>query len=147
MNDDDFASDVEAITDGWKTTMGVHFVRATASEVIAEMVVGPMHRQPLGIVHGGVHAGLVEAGASVGANIPLLQKGQYAVGLENHTSFLRAVREGTLRAIGKPIHAGRQSVVWEVSVVDDSARVAATGRVRLQVIQQGSVLGGRAAGV
>ena len=127
--------------------MGVRFVRATADEVVAELVVGPVHLQPLGIVHGGVHAGLVETVASVGANIPLFETGRYAVGLENHTSFLHAVREGTLRAIGKPVLTANRSAVWEVNVVDNRARVVATGRVRLIVIDRGSKLGGRAADV
>jgi 1,4-dihydroxy-2-naphthoyl-CoA hydrolase len=148
MTDDtDFAAQVDAITDGWKTTMGVRFVRATAHEVIAELVVAPIHLQPLGIVHGGVHAGLVEAVASIGANVTLIPKGQYAVGLENHTSFLRAVRQGTLRAVGRPIHSGRESALWEVSIADDKGRIVATGRVRLHVIDQGKALAGRGASI
>jgi 1,4-dihydroxy-2-naphthoyl-CoA hydrolase len=123
----------------------VSFVRATAEEVIAELVVGAVHLQPLGVVHGGVHAGLVETVASVGANLGVVSQGRYAVGLENHTSFLRAVREGVLRAVGKPVHTGRQSCVWEVTVFDERRRAVATGRVRLLVIDQGSTLAGRSA--
>ncbi len=47
--------------------MGIHLVHATGDEVIAEMEIGPQHHQPYGIVHGGVHAGLIEAVTSVGA--------------------------------------------------------------------------------
>jgi uncharacterized protein (TIGR00369 family) len=143
MNDaNDFAAMIEAMPDGWKSAMGVHFLEATSEKVVAELVIGPMHLQPLGIVHGGVHAGLIEAVASVGANVTLMPDGKYAVGLENHTSFLRAVRGGTLRAVGTPIYSGRQSRVWQVDVHDDSNGVVATGRVRLHVMDSGSKLGG-----
>ena len=116
----DFAAMIETMPDGWKSAMGIHFLKATEQEVIAELVIGPMHLQPLGIVHGGVHAGLIEAVASVGANLTLIPQGKYAVGLENHTSFLRAVRGGKLRATGTPIHSGNQSRVWQVDIRDDS---------------------------
>jgi uncharacterized protein (TIGR00369 family) len=138
----DFVEMIEAMPDGWKTAMGVHFLEATAEKVVAELVIGPMHLQPLGIVHGGVHAGLIEAVASVGANITLMPHGKYAVGLENHTSFLRAVRGGKLRAVGTPLHSGNSSRVWQVDVHDDTNGVVATGRVRLHVMDGGSKLGG-----
>ncbi len=83
--------------------------------------------------------------ASIGASVTLAAKGQYAVGLENHTSFLHAVREGRLQAIGRPIQSGRRSRVWEVNVVDERGRTVATGRVRVLVIDKGSSLAGRSA--
>jgi uncharacterized protein (TIGR00369 family) len=137
----------EAIRDGWMRAMGARFVRLTAEEVIAELVVGPEHLQPLGVVHGGVYAGLVEAVASIGASVTLAAKAQYAVGLENHTSFLHAVREGRLQAVGRPVHSGRRSRLWEVNVIDERGRTVATGRVRVLVIDQGSSLAGRGANV
>jgi uncharacterized protein (TIGR00369 family) len=145
--DQDYAAMVEAITDGWKNAMGVRFTRATAREVAAELVVGPAHRQPLGLVHGGVHAGLIETVASVGASLAVMPHGKIAVGLENHTSFLRAAREGTLRAVGRPLPSGRQSPLWEVEVRDEHDRLLATGRVRLLVIEQGAALAGRPAAI
>jgi len=138
----DFAAIVETFTDGWKAAMGIRFTQATKDEVSAELVVGPQHLQPLGIVHGGVHAGLVEGVASVGASLNVAEQGRFAVGLDNHTSFLHAVRGGKLVAIGRPVQRGRQTHLWEVNVRDDRGRVVATGRVRLLVIEQGSVLGG-----
>jgi 1,4-dihydroxy-2-naphthoyl-CoA hydrolase len=138
----DFAAMIEAMPDGWKSAMGVHFLHATPEQVIAELVIGPMHLQPLGIVHGGVHAGLIEAVASVGANLTLIPHGKYAVGLENHTSFLRAVRGGKLRAVGTPVYSGNQSRVWQVDVHEDGGGLVATGRVRLHVMDGGSKLGG-----
>jgi uncharacterized protein (TIGR00369 family) len=138
----DFVAMIETMHDGYKSAMGIRFVKATAEQVIAELEIGPMHLQPLGIVHGGVHAGLIEGVASVGANLTLIPNGKYAVGLENHTSFLRAVRGGKLRAVGTPVYSGNQSRVWQVDVHDDSGGVVATGRVRLHVMDGGSKLGG-----
>jgi uncharacterized protein (TIGR00369 family) len=57
--------------------------------------------------------------------------GASAVGLENHTSFIRAVRQGTLTATARPITRGRTTQVWQCEVKDDQGQVTATGRVRL----------------
>lgn len=139
---EDFAAAIQQMTDGWRAAMGIRFTRASADEVSAELEVGHVHRQPLGMVHGGVYAGLIESVASVGASLHAMRDGGYAVGLENHTSFLHAVRAGTLRATGRPLARGKRTHVWRADVVDDTGRVVATGTVRLLVVQRGSSLGG-----
>ncbi len=122
--------------------MGIHFVRATGDEVVAEMEIGPQHHQPYGIVHGGVHSGLIEAVTSVGAALAALPRGQSVVGLENHTSFLNAVREGKLRATARPLMRGRRTQVWEGTITDADGRTVASGRVRFLALEAGASLAG-----
>ena len=130
--------------DGWAKAMGIRFVTATGDEVVAELEVAPQHLQPYGIVHGGVHAGLIETVASVGAALAALPRGQAVVGLENHTSFIRAARAGRVRARARPVTRGRTTQVWEVAVTDADERLLATGQVRLLCVAGGAALGGRA---
>ena len=137
-----YADEVEKLSDGWRAAMGVRVVVATEEECVVEMVVGPQHLQPLGIVHGGVHAGLVETAASIGAGVWAMTRGMTVVGLENHTSFVHAVRGGKLVATAKPITRGRRSQAWEVRVEDENGRIASTGRVRLLVLQPDADLAG-----
>jgi len=128
---------VEALNnhpDGFTAAMGFVFLKATPTEVEVEWTVGKQHLQPYGIVHGGVHAGVVETVCSVGAGIAAAERGQTGgvVGLENHTSFLRAVREGTkLRARATPVTRGRTTQVWQAEVRDEAGQLIATGSVRL----------------
>jgi uncharacterized protein (TIGR00369 family) len=122
--------------------LGVRFTRATADEVVAELDVRPEHCQSYGIVHGGVYASLVETVASVGAALSVMPEGRSAVGLENHTSFLRAVRGGTIRAAGKPLVRGARSHVWEVAITDERGTEVANGRVRMIVLDQNAVVAG-----
>jgi uncharacterized protein (TIGR00369 family) len=140
---DDFAEAMNANLDGWNAAMGVRFVRATVDEVVAEWTVGPQHRQPYGIVHGGVHCGVIETLASVGAALNAMARGQSVVGLENHTSFINAVREGTLRCTAKPITRGRRSQVWEGTVTSEDGKIVATGRVRLLCLDADASLAGK----
>ncbi len=64
------------------------------------------------------------------------------VGLENHTSFIHAVREGVLRATARPLTRGRRTQVWEGEIRDAGGRIVATGRVRLLCLEPGSELAG-----
>jgi 1,4-dihydroxy-2-naphthoyl-CoA hydrolase len=135
-----------AASGGWSSAMGLRFVKATTDEVVAELEVGPAHLQPQGIVHGGVYSGIIETVASIGAGITAMERGQTVVGLENHTSFLRAVRSGTLRGTARPLTRGRRTQVWEATVTDADGRVAATGRVRLLCLEAGAELAGEKTG-
>jgi 1,4-dihydroxy-2-naphthoyl-CoA hydrolase len=136
----------ETIVDGWARAMGVRFLRASKQEVIAEVDIGPEHRQPYGIVHGGVHCGLIETIASVGAAIVAIDRGQSVVGLDNHTTFLRAARGGKLIASAVPVVTGRRTQVWDGEVRDTDGRLLASGRVRLLCLDPGAELAGETAG-
>ncbi len=124
--------------------LGIVTEAASRDGVTASVVVRPNHRQPQGIVHGGVYTAIVETLASIGAAADALESGKNVVGLENHTSFVRAVREGTLHAEAKPITRGRRSQVWEVTIRNDESAIVATGRVRLLVLDPDAEVAGRA---
>lgn len=132
----------ENADDGWVRRNGLHFTKATFDEIEAELEIGPQHLQAYGIVHGGVHAGIIETLASVGAALNAMREGKSAVGLENHTSFLRAARSGMLFARAVPVHRGRTSHVWEATIRDEEGRVLASGRVRMQILDANAQLAG-----
>ncbi len=128
---DDLATYVNQLPTGWVKEMGITILTATPDEVSCEFEVTDKHHQGYGIVHGGVHCGVVETLASIGAALVARQRGQRVVGLENSTSFIRAVRSGRLHAVAKPVTRGRTSQVWEAGIYDEEERLVATGRVRL----------------
>ena len=119
---------------GWTAVLGLRLVRATRDDVVAELTVTDAHLQPQGIVHGGVYATIIESLASIAASLNVVDDGKSVVGVENNASFLRAVRQGTLRACATPKHRGRSTHVWEVTIEDDERRLVATGRVRLLIL-------------
>ena len=133
---------LNAARGGFEVAIGLVFTRATPDEVACEVPIGPHLVQPYGLVHGGVYASIVETLASVGAAMFAMPKGQTAVGLENTTSFLRAVRTGTLVGIARPLHRGRATQVWEVEVRGSDGKLAATGRVRMMCLEPGAMVAG-----
>jgi uncharacterized protein (TIGR00369 family) len=65
-----------------------------------------------------------------------MPRGQSVVGLENSTSFVRAVRAGAkLHAVSTPVTRGRRTQVWEARVLDAEDKIVATGRVRLLCVE------------
>jgi uncharacterized protein (TIGR00369 family) len=122
--------------------MGFRYVRASRDEVVVEYDVAAIHKQAYGIVHGGVHCGVIEAVCSCGAGMDAIARGQSVVGLENHTSFVRAVREGTITVTAKPITRGRRVQLWEAVCRDAAGKIVATGRVRLLCLDADSALAG-----
>jgi len=140
---EDFARQLNEIPEGWVQAMGMTITHATKDEVRAELTVGQQHLQGYGIVHGGVHCGIIETLSSMGAYLFARERGQHVVGLENNTSFIRAVRAGArLRAVATPITRGRQTQVWQAQVLDEDDRVVALGRVRLLCLQPEQSLAG-----
>lgn len=127
---------------GFEVAIGLVFTRASQQEVACEVPVGPHLTQPYGLVHGGVYCAIVETLSSVGAALVTMPRGQTTVGLENSTTFLRAVRAGKLTGVAVPLHAGRTTQVWEVEVRDDEGRLVAKGRVRMQCLERGARIAG-----
>lgn len=123
--------------DGWTAAMGLTYTSVSDTLVEAEWTIGPEHLQPHGIVHGGVHCGVIESLCSIGAGVAAATRGHKGavVGLENHTSFIRSVRAGvTLKARATPITRGKTTQVWEATITDPDGAVVATGRVRLLAV-------------
>jgi uncharacterized protein (TIGR00369 family) len=126
---------------GWVKEMGIAILAASPEEVTCEWEVGAKHLQPFGIVHGGVHCGVIETLASIGAALVAQPRGQHVVGLENSTTFIRAVRSGKLHAVARPVTRGRTTQVWEAWIRDDQEQLVAQGRVRLLCIGADKALG------
>jgi 1,4-dihydroxy-2-naphthoyl-CoA hydrolase len=94
---------------------------------------GEEHHTPWGVVHGGVYTAAVESAASVGASVAVQEKGQFAVGVNNNTDFLRPVTEGRVDVVAEPIMQGKIQQLWQVIVTRaEDGKEVARGQVRLQ---------------
>ena len=101
------------------------------TRVLGHIDAGPEHHQPMGIVHGALYTGAIETAASVGAFLAVTGSGQFAVGVDNLTDFVRPVKEGRLEVDARAASQGRTLQLWEVDITDDQGRLVAKGRVRL----------------
>jgi 1,4-dihydroxy-2-naphthoyl-CoA hydrolase len=116
--------------------LGIRIESADGDAVVGTWAARPELHQPYGIVHGGVHASVVETLASVGAALWFGERGK-VVGVSNSTDFFKAVSEGPLISRATPLHRGRSQQVWLVETRDRDDRVVSRGQVRLQNLADG----------
>jgi uncharacterized protein (TIGR00369 family) len=106
-------------------TIGVRVDEYTAEGVGFSLDWSPALCTGNGILHGGVIMALADsAGASCAfLNLPKDASGTSTI--ESKTSFLGAVRSGTVTAIATPLHVGGTTIVVETSVRDTTGRLVA----------------------
>ena len=114
--------------------LGFEVLEIGADHASARFEVQNRHRQPFGLVHGGVYAALAEGLCSAATYMQVAGDGKVAVGSSNFTSFLRPVTEGVVTATARPIHAGRTTWVWECDFTTEAGKRCAAARVTLAVI-------------
>jgi len=113
--------------------LGMEFVTLGPDEIVATMPVDARHHQPLGFLHGGVSVTLAESVATVGGWLNCAP-GKGAFGSEISASHLRPKRSGTLTAVGRPLHRGRSSQVWQVEIRDEENKLVCVSRCTLAVV-------------
>lgn len=115
-------------------TLATGFVPAeiTGTRVIGAVELSPEHHTPWGVVHGGVYCAVIESAASLGASAAVADRGQFAVGVNNSTDFLRPMTAGRLDVLAEPVQQGRTLQLWLVTLTRDDGKTVARGQVRLQ---------------
>ena len=118
-----------ALEGGLDALLGLEVLAVGVEEVTARVPVRDAIRQPFGLVHGGLYAAVAESLASRGTHAGVEGEGGVALGIANHTSFLRPIADGTVHAVARRRHRGRTTWVWDVELSDDQGRLCALGRV------------------
>src|SRR5919106_6215877 len=113
--------------------IGVELLELGPDEATARIAVGDHHKQPHGVVHGGVYASLAETVASAATLKAVRDQGQVAFGQANSTSFLRPIEQGHVNATAHSRQRGRTTWVWDVELSDDQGRACALVRMTIAV--------------
>ncbi len=113
--------------------VGLEFTEVTGTRVAGHIEIGPQHHTPWGVVHGGLYCTVVESAASVGASTAVTERGQFAVGVNNNTDFLRPMTAGRLDVVAEPVQQGKTLQLWLVTLTRaEDGKPVARGQVRLQ---------------
>ncbi len=113
--------------------MGLTTEDVSGTRVTGSAELGPEHHTPWGVVHGGVYCAIVESAASIGASTAVREHGQFSVGVNNSTDFIRSMTAGRIDVVAEPVQQGRTQQLWQVTLTRaDDGKLVAQGRVRLQ---------------
>jgi uncharacterized protein (TIGR00369 family) len=115
--------------------LGVVVDAAGAGEVRGRLAWAPQRCTTAGTMHGGALMGLADTlgGLCAFLNLPA---GAGTATISSSTVFTRAVREGEVRAVTRPLHVGRTVITVQTDLSDQAGRRVA------QVTQVQAVLGG-----
>ena len=122
-----------AIEGTFDALFGLEILEYSDDEVRGQVVIQPHHKQPAGLLHGGVLAAMAESLASLATFHAVAGDGKVAMGMSNATTFMRPITEGTVHAVARRRHRGRTTWVWDVDFTDDDGRLCATTRMTIAV--------------
>jgi 1,4-dihydroxy-2-naphthoyl-CoA hydrolase len=118
-------------------TLGIECVEIGDDYIISTMPVDQRNHQPMGLLHGGASAALIESIGSMGSSLLLDLEKEYPVGLEVNANHVGGIKSGIVKAVGKIVHAGKKTHVWQVDIFDqETNKMVATGRLTVLIIQK-----------
>jgi uncharacterized protein (TIGR00369 family) len=104
--------------------LGIELVSISDDEVHGRLEVDRRHLHPGGYVHGGVWVAFADTVAAWGT-FRHLEDGADFTTAELKANVFAAGRTGdVLTAIGRPLHVGRRTQVWEVRIQKDGKNAA-----------------------
>lgn len=115
--------------------LGIKCTEVGADFIVAKMPVNATVHQPMGLLHGGASAALIESIGSMGSTLLIDLKKEAPVGVAINANHIGSMRSGWLRAIGKIVHAGKKTHVWQVDLTNDATgKLICTGRLTVMII-------------
>jgi 1,4-dihydroxy-2-naphthoyl-CoA hydrolase len=115
--------------------LGIECVEIGSDYVISRMPVDHRTHQPMGLLHGGASMALIESIGSMGSTLLIDLEKEAPVGLEINANHVSGVRSGFVKAIGKIIHAGKSTHIWQVDIFNEETnKLVCTGRLTVMIV-------------
>ena len=116
--------------------LGLQFTDIGPDFIVLEMPVTPKAHQPMGLLHGGVSAYVLETIGSVGSSLIVDLSKEHPVGLEINANHVKGMKTGTLIAKAILVHGGRSTHIWQVDMHNkDNGDLICTGRLTVMIVQ------------
>lgn len=118
-------------------TLGIEFIEIGENFIVLKMPVDRRTHQPMGILHGGASAALIETVGSMGSTLLIDLEKEVPVGLEINCNHVSSVKSGFVLATGTLVHCGRRTHVWQVNIHEEGTkRLICTGRLTVMIIEK-----------
>ena len=117
--------------------LGIECVELGEDYIVSRMPVDSRTHQPMGLLHGGASAALIESIGSMGSTLLIDLSKEAPVGLEINANHVSGVKSGFVKAVGKIVHAGKRTHLWQVDIFDEATeKLVCTGRLTVMIIQK-----------
>ena len=115
--------------------LGIECIELGDDYVISRMPVDQRTHQPMGLLHGGASAALIESIGSMGSTLLLDITKQHPVGIEINANHVGGIRSGYVIAKGKIVHAGKKTHLWQVDITEEgTGKLVCSGRLTVMII-------------
>ena len=115
--------------------LGIECIEIGSDYVISRMPVDHRTHQPMGLLHGGASMALIESIGSMGSTLLIDLEKEAPVGLEINANHVSGVRSGYVKAIGKIVHAGKSTHIWQVDIFhEETNKLVCTGRLTVMIV-------------
>lgn len=114
--------------------LNIEFLEKGEDFLSATMPVDRRTVQPMGILHGGASVVLAETLGST-ASYMTLDDAHYSVGLEVKANHLKSVSTGSVTGRAKPVHLGRTTQVWDISIENEKKELVCISRLTMAVLK------------
>ncbi|SFA91729.1 uncharacterized domain 1-containing protein [Lentibacillus halodurans] len=114
--------------------LGIETVSLDTDQVVMTMPVDRRTHQPAGFLHGGANVALAESAASIGAFLNVDPEKFNIFGIEINANHIKSKREGTVTAKAEPVHKGKTTMVWEISITDEHDNLICISRCTIGIV-------------
>lgn len=115
--------------------LGIECIEIGSDFVKSRMPVNAFTHQPMGLLHGGASAALIESIGSMGSTLLLDLDKEVPVGVEINANHVSGAKDGHVIATGKIVHAGRRTHLWQVDIHhEETGKLVCTGRLTIMIV-------------
>ncbi|REJ06793.1 MULTISPECIES: hotdog fold thioesterase [Halobacillus] len=114
--------------------LGMEVLTADPTKVEIRMPVDHRTHQPMGFLHGGASVALAESAASIGAFLNIDPAKQQVFGVEINANHIKSARDGYVKGTATPAHIGKNTMVWEIQIVNEADELVCLSRCTVGVV-------------
>ena len=113
------------------TEIGNDYIKGT-------MPVDERTKQPFGLLHGGASVTLAETLGSV-ASLLMVSPDFIGVGIEINANHIKAVMDGIVTAICRPIHVKGMNHIWEIKIYNEDDELTCISRFTCTIVSRAKI--------
>jgi 1,4-dihydroxy-2-naphthoyl-CoA hydrolase len=111
------------------TEIGDDYIKGT-------MPVDGRTKQPFGLLHGGASVALAETLGSIASWLMVNPDLFIGVGIEINANHIKAVKDGEVTAICRPIHVKGMNHIWEIKIYNNASDLTCISRFTCSIVSK-----------
>lgn len=114
--------------------LGMEFTEIGPDYLVATMPVDERTKQPFGLLHGGANVALAETLGSVASLLVVNQELFIGVGLEINANHIKAVMQGKVKGICKPLNISGKNHIWDIKIYNEANELTCISRFTCTIV-------------